>query len=72
MCLQRDVSVLEADVSAAAESPEVATLSASVSEQLEYHDRLESRLNNIKDRLFADLRWACWQLLCAVPDVLAS
>ena len=63
------MSALEAAASAAAESPEAAALTSSVSQKQQQLDKLESRLNSIKDRLFADFRWACWQLLCAVLDL---
>jgi hypothetical protein len=55
--LQRDVKGLEAAAAAAAESPEVTALSASISQKQQQLDKLEGRLNGIKDRLFSDFRW---------------
>lgn len=56
MCLQRDVSALEAAAAAAAESPQAAALTASISKRQQELDQLEGRLNTIKDMLFADFR----------------
>jgi hypothetical protein len=54
--LQSEVSKLEAAAEAAAEVPEVAALSSAISKKQQQLEKLESRLNGIKDRLFADFR----------------
>jgi uncharacterized coiled-coil protein SlyX len=50
------VSALEEASTSAAESPEVTALNATISQKQQQLDKLESRLNGIKDRLFADFR----------------
>lgn len=55
--LQRDVKGLETAAAAASESPEATALSTSISQKQQQLDKLEGRLNGIKDRLFADFRW---------------
>lgn len=54
--IQREVSALEEASTSAAESPEVTALNATISQKQQQLDKLESRLNGIKDRLFADFR----------------
>ena len=55
--LQGEVSKLEAAAAVAAESPEASALGSSISQKQQQLEKLESRLNGIKDRLFADFRW---------------
>jgi hypothetical protein len=54
--LQRDVKGLETAAAAAAESPEATALNTSISQKQQQLDKLEGRLNGIKDRLFAGFR----------------
>lgn len=54
---QSEVSKLEQQASGAAESPEAASLTASLAAKRQELSKLEGRLNSIKDRLFADFRW---------------
>lgn len=58
--LQSEVSKLEAAAEAAAEVPEVSALSSAISKKQHQLAKLESRLNGIKDRLFADFRWGLY------------
>lgn len=50
------MKVLEEVTAAATDSPAATALAASISTKQAQLDKLESRLNSIKDRLFADFR----------------
>lgn len=50
------MKVLEEVTAAATDSPAATALTASISTKQAQLDKLESRLNSIKDRLFADFR----------------
>lgn len=64
LVLQSEVSKLESAAAAAAESPEATALGSSISQKQQQLEKLESRLNGIKDRLFADFRWGPWAVFC--------
>jgi structural maintenance of chromosome 1 len=53
-CTQHDLSLFEASATAAAESPELQQLRASVVDKRKQLAKMEGRLNEIKDRIFAD------------------
>lgn len=61
--LQRDVKTLEDVAAAAADTPEATALSTSISQKQQQLEKLEGRLNGIKDRLFADFRYVLLRML---------
>jgi hypothetical protein len=63
LCLQREVSLLEKAAADAGADPAVDKLQKKVAQQRDALAKLDGRVNDIRDRMFADFRWASLLLL---------
>ena len=56
LLLQREVSLLEKAADEASDDPQLAQLRTSVTDRSKQLQKMETRVNDVKDRLFADFR----------------